>query len=144
MSMKSNKRHSIDGFSVLQLIFTLSSWQDRIINLAVGGFTSVVVLVSTNFFYGLHLRALHLVYITSTSNDSFLHLLSKVHLLLYFFCLTEKAQPGLVWLKPPDAQLWTVLTLLMINKNASQINSLFVSVPVWHKHPFTYLNSFGL
>lgn len=26
----------------------LSFWQDRIINLAVGGFTSVVVLVSTN------------------------------------------------------------------------------------------------
>lgn len=27
----------------------LSSWQDRIINLVVGGFTSVVVLVSTDF-----------------------------------------------------------------------------------------------
>lgn len=31
------------------MLLQLSSWQDRIINLVVGGLTSVVVLVSTDF-----------------------------------------------------------------------------------------------
>lgn len=55
---KANRTWKTEDF---WLILQLSSWQDRIINLAVGGFTSVVVLVSTDFFYGLHLWVLDLV-----------------------------------------------------------------------------------
>lgn len=65
LSVEMNGGHSLDGSLVLRLIVELSPWQDRIINLAVGGFTSLVVLVSTDFFYGLrlyaHLRASTLV-----------------------------------------------------------------------------------